>query len=88
MAEPFHAFEELPARLVWRDDRRPADADRLQVTYTPVFGANKRLVQQITSLLRPRQWIELISRIGQIPEPAVPTAPSKYAITAAAAGPH
>jgi hypothetical protein len=60
----------------------PDHANRIQVTYTPLFGQNKKLSKQIASLLRPSQWIQLINRIGQIPEPVVPIAPSKYAIKA------
>jgi hypothetical protein len=58
----------------------PDHADRLQVTYTPLFGANKTLSAQIASALKPAQWIDLIKRLGQIPEPAVPIATSKYAV--------
>jgi hypothetical protein len=58
----------------------PDHANRIQITYTPIFGANKRLSKQITSILKPKQWIQLISRISQIPEPSVPTSPSQYAI--------
>jgi hypothetical protein len=58
----------------------PDHQNRIQVTYTPVFGQNKKLSAQITSLLRPGQWIQLINHISQIPEPVVPIAPSKYAI--------
>jgi Transglycosylase SLT domain len=58
----------------------PDHANRIQITYTPIFGANKRLSAQITSILKPKQWIQLISRISQIPEPSVPTSPSQYAI--------
>jgi hypothetical protein len=58
----------------------PDHANRIQLTYTPIFGANKRLSAQITSILKPKQWIQLISRISQIPEPSVPTSPSQYAI--------
>jgi hypothetical protein len=58
----------------------PDHANRIQVTYTPVFGQNKKLSAQIASLLQPQQWTQLINRISQIPEPVVPIAPSKYAI--------
>jgi Transglycosylase SLT domain/Peptidase family M23 len=58
----------------------PDHAGRIQVTYTPLFGQNKKLSNQIASLLKPSQWIHLINRIGQIKEPVVPIAPSKYAI--------
>jgi hypothetical protein len=36
--------------------------------------------RELGTILRPGQWIKLISRISQIPEPIVPIAPSKYAI--------
>jgi hypothetical protein len=58
----------------------PDHADRLQVSYTPLFGQNKSLSAQVASLLKPGQWIQLINRIDNIPEPVVPIAPSKYAI--------
>jgi hypothetical protein len=58
----------------------PDHANRLQITYTPLFGSDKKLSAQITSALKPGQWIDLINRLGQIPEPAVPIAPSTYAI--------
>ncbi|HLY36319.1 MAG TPA: lytic murein transglycosylase [Candidatus Limnocylindria bacterium] len=55
-------------------------ANRIQVSYTPLYGQNKKLSAEIATLLRPNQWIQLINRIGQISEPVVPIAPSKYAI--------
>ncbi len=58
----------------------PDHNNRLQVTFTPLFGNNKKLSQEIKSILQPGQWIQLINRISQIPEPVVPIAPSKYAI--------
>jgi murein DD-endopeptidase MepM/ murein hydrolase activator NlpD len=58
----------------------PDHANRIQVTYTSLFGQNKKLSNQVASLLKPSQWIQLINRIGKIPEPVVPIAPSKYAI--------
>jgi hypothetical protein len=58
----------------------PDHADRIQVNYTPAFGANKRLAKQITQILKPGQWVKLINHISQIPEPTIPTTPSKFAI--------
>jgi hypothetical protein len=58
----------------------PDHSDRIQVAYTPVFGQNKKLAADITSLLSPGQWTSLINHISQIPEPIVPIAPSQYAI--------
>jgi hypothetical protein len=61
----------------------PDHANRIQVTYTPAFGTNKRLSSEIRSILQPQQWIQLINRISAIPEPVVPIAPSQYAIRVA-----
>jgi hypothetical protein len=58
----------------------PDHANRVQITYTPEFGTNKKLSNEIRSILQPGQWIQLINRISQIPEPVVPIAPSKYAV--------
>jgi hypothetical protein len=57
----------------------PDHTDRLQIDYTPLFGLNKELSQQIASILKPGQWTQLINRISQIPEPIVPITPSQYA---------
>lgn len=61
-------------------------ANRIQVTYTPLFGQNSKLSTQLATLLKPGQWIQLINRINQIPEPVVPIAPSKYAIKVRTSG--
>jgi hypothetical protein len=58
----------------------PDHASEIQVTFTPLFGNNKKLSNEIKTILKPNQWIQLINRISQIPEPVVPIAPSKYAI--------
>jgi hypothetical protein len=55
-------------------------ANRIQVSYTPLFGQNKSLSGVLATLLKPGQWIQLINRINSLPEPVVPIAPSKYAI--------
>jgi hypothetical protein len=58
----------------------PDHANRIQVTYTPLFGSNKKISTVIANLLKPGQWVRLINHLSQIPEPVVPIAPSKYAI--------
>ncbi|MGN6168174.1 MAG: hypothetical protein ACTHQQ_08375, partial [Solirubrobacteraceae bacterium] len=58
----------------------PDHKNRIQVSYTPMFGTNKNLSSALTNILKPGQWIQLIQRLGQIPEPTVPTNPSKYAL--------
>ena len=58
----------------------PDHANRIQIAYTPLFGANKALSAAVKSALQPSQWLQLINRISQIPEPVVPITPSQYAI--------
>ena len=58
----------------------PDHNNRVQITYTPVFGQNSALSAQVADLLQPQQWVQLISHLSQIPEPVVPIAPSRYAI--------
>ena len=58
----------------------PDHKNRIQITFTPDYGTNQKLSQQVKSLLQPGLWVQLISRISQIPEPVVPIAPSRYAI--------
>ncbi len=64
----------------------PDHANRIQVTYTPAYGSNKKLASQVQQLLKPKQWIQLIQHIGQIPEPTVPVKQSSYAIKTNATG--
>jgi hypothetical protein len=66
----------------------PDHSDRIQIAFTPLFGENKRLSAEIKSILQPNQWIKLINRIGQIPEPIVPISPSQYAIKITGGGAH
>ncbi len=54
--------------------------NRIQVTFSPDYGTNPKLSKQVKSILEPGQWIQLINRISQIPEPVVPIAPSKYSV--------
>ena len=60
----------------------PDHKNRIQITFTPAFGANQKLSKQVRSLLQPGQWLQLINRISQIPEPVVPISPSRYALRA------
>ena len=58
----------------------PSHRNRIQVLFTPDYGTNPRTAAQVRGILSPAQWQALIARIGQIPEPVVPIAPSRYAI--------
>ena len=61
----------------------PDHANRIQIAYTPLYGQNTELSADISSILQPKQWSQLINHLGQISEPIVPIAPSKYAIQTA-----
>jgi hypothetical protein len=58
-------------------------ANRIQIAYTPLYGANKQVSAELSSILQPQQWTQLINHISQISEPIVPISPSKYAIKTA-----
>jgi murein DD-endopeptidase MepM/ murein hydrolase activator NlpD len=58
----------------------PDHANRIQVVFTPLFGQNKALSNQVGALLEPQEWTQLINHIADISEPTVPIAPSQYAI--------
>ena len=55
-------------------------ANRIQVSYTPFYGENQKLSAEVSNMLQPNQWTQLINHLSQISEPLVPIAPSKYAI--------
>ena len=56
--------------------------DHVHVGYRPTSGPASSLDKQFVQLLKPDQWERLISRIGQIDNPTVPTKPSKYSLPA------
>jgi hypothetical protein len=56
--------------------------DHIHVGFQPMFGANRKLGKQALAVLEPGQWSDLISRLGEIENPVVPTKPSKYALPA------
>jgi hypothetical protein len=58
----------------------PDHADHIHVGFQPLYATNAKLGKQLNSVLKPGQWLKLISRLGQIENPTVPTQPSKYAI--------
>jgi Transglycosylase SLT domain len=58
----------------------PRHKNRIQIAYTPMLATNNNLSNALNTILKPRQWIQLIQRLNQIPEPTVPINPSKYAI--------
>jgi murein DD-endopeptidase MepM/ murein hydrolase activator NlpD len=54
-------------------------ADHIHVGFQPLYGTNSKLAKQVNAILRPKQWIKLIDRLGAIDNPTVRTTPSKFA---------
>jgi hypothetical protein len=53
--------------------------NHIHVGFQPLFGTNSKLAKQVNAILKPKQWIKLIDRLGTIDNPTVRRAPSKYA---------
>jgi murein DD-endopeptidase MepM/ murein hydrolase activator NlpD len=65
--------------------------DHIHVGFRPLYGDNAKAAKQVAAVLKPKQWIKLIGRLGEIDNPTVRATPSKYALrtkrgAAAAAG--
>jgi len=54
--------------------------DHIHVGFRPLYGTNTKAARQINAILKPKQWIKLIDRLGEIDNPTVSAAPSKYAV--------
>ncbi|HET8758711.1 MAG TPA: lytic murein transglycosylase [Solirubrobacteraceae bacterium] len=54
--------------------------DHIHVGFRPLYGTNTKAARQINAILKPRQWIKLIDRLGEIDNPTVRRTPSKYAV--------
>jgi murein DD-endopeptidase MepM/ murein hydrolase activator NlpD len=55
-------------------------ADHIHVGFRPTFDPTTKAGRIAESILKPSQWVKLIDRLGQIDNPTVQVAPSKYAI--------
>jgi hypothetical protein len=55
-------------------------ADHIHVGFRPEFDPSTKAGRIAESILKPSQWVKLIDRLGQIDNPVVPVAASKYAI--------
>jgi len=54
--------------------------DHIHVGWRPLYGDNRAAARQIDAILKPKQWIKLIDRLGHIDNPTVSEQPSKYAV--------
>jgi murein DD-endopeptidase MepM/ murein hydrolase activator NlpD len=54
--------------------------DHIHVGWRPLYGQSKTAARRIDSILKPQQWIKLIDRIGEIDNPEVREAPSRFSL--------
>ncbi|HEY7891625.1 MAG TPA: lytic murein transglycosylase [Solirubrobacteraceae bacterium] len=52
----------------------------IHIGYESLYASNARFARTVNSVLTPTQWIKLISRLGEIPNPRVGSGPSPAAI--------
>jgi hypothetical protein len=52
----------------------------IHIGFASPYSSNARLARAVNSVLSPSQWIKLIARLGEIPNPTVATGPSSAAI--------
>jgi murein DD-endopeptidase MepM/ murein hydrolase activator NlpD len=58
----------------------PDHNDHIHVGFHPMYGDNAKLGAQTAAILKPGQWDNLVQRLNTLPNPVVPTKPSKYAL--------
>ncbi len=58
----------------------PTHTSSIQVGFLPQYDPNSKLGHEVNAALQPKQWIELISRLGAIANPVVSAIPSPFAI--------
>jgi murein DD-endopeptidase MepM/ murein hydrolase activator NlpD len=57
--------------------------DHIHVGWQPMYGTNSKAAKEVNAVLKPKQWIKLIDRLGEIENPTVRRTPSKYALKVA-----
>jgi hypothetical protein len=62
--------------------------DHIHVGWQPLYGTNSKLAKQVNAVLKPKQWIKLIDRLGEIDNPTVRRAPSRFAVKVTKRGSH
>ena len=55
-------------------------ADHIHVGFHALYGTNSKAAKQVNAILKPKQWIKLIDRLGEIDNPTVRSAPSRFSV--------
>jgi len=65
-------------------------ADHIHIGWRPLYGQSRKAARRIDAILKPRQWIKLIDRLGAIDNPEVREQPSRFSlkVTKRASGAH
>jgi murein DD-endopeptidase MepM/ murein hydrolase activator NlpD len=58
----------------------PAARNAIEVSYPAPAARGARFAGALASALAPRQWVQLVARLGEIPDPTVAHAPSSSAL--------
>ncbi len=62
-------------------------ADHIHVGFRSLYGSNSKTAKQVNAILKPKQWIKLIDRLGEIDNPTVRRTPSRFSLDAKKPGP-
>jgi hypothetical protein len=57
-------------------------ANSVHIGFATLYDPHSKFGKQVNSVLKPKQWLTLINRLGQIDNPSVATQPSSAAIPA------
>ncbi|HKG66069.1 MAG TPA: lytic murein transglycosylase [Solirubrobacteraceae bacterium] len=57
-------------------------ADHIHVGFHSLYGSNSKTAKQVNAILKPKQWIKLIDRLGEIDNPTVRRTPSRFSLDA------
>jgi len=55
-------------------------ADHIHVGFSALPGESTGATPSQATVLKPNQWLKLIDRLGQLPNPTVPVKPSPYSL--------
>lgn len=58
----------------------PGPSNRIHVSFMPLYSSDAHFAKAVNTVLTPHQWIQLIARLGEIPNPNVSSGPSAAAI--------
>ena len=61
-------------------------ADHIHVGFQSLYGSDSKTAKQVNAILKPKQWIKLIDRLGEIDNPTVRRSPSRFSLDAPTPG--